>query len=249
MSRILHVHFLPELADPHELAGHATVVIDVLRASTTIVHALTAGAAEVVPCLEVAEARQLAQQRPGALLGGERGGKRISGFDFGNSPTEYTSSAVAQKTIVFTTTNGTRALHACIGSAEVLIGAFVNLRATCEQVWDLPRVDLLCAGTGGRISADDCLVAGAMVDHLLQESPGADDEYQINDQAQMAQMAWQQVCGGTMPAGLDQALAETQAGRNLIGIGQADDLRIAASLNRFQTVPRLDRSSWRITAS
>ena len=83
MNRILNVHLLPELADPHDLAGHTSIVIDVLRASTTITTALASGAEKLIPCLTVEEARQLARDRPGALLGGERGGERLPGFDFG----------------------------------------------------------------------------------------------------------------------------------------------------------------------
>src|ERR1041384_8191351 len=109
MSRTINVHLLPILVEPHELAGKLVVVIDVLRATTMIIHALAAGAKAVIPFLEVAGARELAERLPGqAVLGGERGGNRIAGFDLGNSPLEYTPAAVGGKTLVFTTTNGTR---------------------------------------------------------------------------------------------------------------------------------------------
>src|SRR5687767_8847167 len=87
----LCVHLLPDLVEPADLAGRTVVVIDVLRATTTICHALAAGAGAVVPCLEIDEARAKAGQVSGPVaLGGERQGLRIEGFDLGNSPTEYT---------------------------------------------------------------------------------------------------------------------------------------------------------------
>src|SRR5688500_5209786 len=115
MPRPLNVYLLPELASDQQLAGGVVVALDVLRASTTIVHALANGARQVVPCLEVEEARQMASQyAPGeALLGGEREGRKIEGFDLGNSPSEYTPAAVEGKVLIFSTTNGTRCLQRC----------------------------------------------------------------------------------------------------------------------------------------
>ena len=106
----LHVQFLPRLVDPAELAGSVCVVIDVLRATTTMTHALAAGAREIAPCLEVADAERLAasMNRAEYVLGGERDGIKIAGFDFGNSPSEYSPAAIGGKTVIFTTTNGTR---------------------------------------------------------------------------------------------------------------------------------------------
>src|SRR3954451_18736813 len=101
----LRVHLAPRLVEPSALTGGFVLVVDLLRASTTIVHALAAGAASVVPCAEINEAKSTAAAIPGALLGGERAGVRIEGFDLGNSPAEYTPDRVRGRTIVFTTTN------------------------------------------------------------------------------------------------------------------------------------------------
>src|SRR5437867_11477008 len=110
-EREVQVHLLPELAPPGRFVGGVAVVIDVLRASTTIVHALVAGCTAVRPCAEVEEARELAgQMRAGrVLLGGERGGVPLPGFDLGNSPGEYTGQVCKGKTLVLTKSNGTRA--------------------------------------------------------------------------------------------------------------------------------------------
>src|SRR5438132_9688378 len=128
MSGRLFAHFLPTLMDPDELRDGTAVVIDVLRASTTICHALAAGAREVIPCLEVEEARRVAADNSGSrpMLGGEREGVRIEGFDLGNSPGEYRPDTVGGRTVVFTTTNGTRAMLGCRSARRVLIGSFVN---------------------------------------------------------------------------------------------------------------------------
>src|SRR5438132_1827020 len=108
-DRDVQVHLLPELIPPNRLVDGLAVVVDVLRASTTIIHALAAGCTDVRPCAETEEARALAgQMRAGrVLLGGERGGVTPPGFDLGNSPREYTPSVCRGCTLVHTTTNGT----------------------------------------------------------------------------------------------------------------------------------------------
>ena len=135
LIRQIDVYLLPALLSRRSLAGKIVVVIDVLRATTTIVHALAAGAKEVVPCLEVEEARRVAGELGSeAITGGERGGKQIPGFDLGNSPAEYSRERVAGKTVVFTTTNGTRAMLCCKQARRVLLGAFVNFSAVCREL-------------------------------------------------------------------------------------------------------------------
>jgi len=244
MTRILNVHLLPDLANPHELAGHTTVVVDVLRASTTITTALAAGAATIVPCLEVAEARQLASQRPGSLLGGEQGGQRIQGFDLSNSPADYSAERVGGKTIVFTTTNGTKAMTRCMGAHRVFIGSLVNRAAICEAVNGDGRVDVLCAGTNGEISLDDSLAAGAIVQRLLAGSA----DWRPNDAATLCLDAWRsEVCDEGDSRQIIAALAKSHGGKKLIRLGMDEDLAWAAELDRHFIVPELDQANWRIT--
>ena len=148
----LKAHFLPALTTPEALAGATLVVIDVLRATTVIPHALAVGAKAVIPCLEVEDAVQAAARLPAgqAVLGGERGGLKIDGFDLGNSPDEYTPQTVAGKTLVFTTTNGTRAMMHCRQAQRVLLGSFVNASAIVDALAADRDVRLLCAGTARR---------------------------------------------------------------------------------------------------
>src|SRR5438876_9330427 len=148
-DREVQVHLLPQLAPPGVLVGGIAVVIDVLRATTTIVHALAAGCTAVRPCTEVEEARTLAgQMRVGrALLGGERCGTPLPGFDVGNSPREYTAKLCRGATLVMTTTNGTRALLRAAEADRVLLACFANFSAVCEQLrLDSRPTHIICAG-------------------------------------------------------------------------------------------------------
>ena len=221
------------------------VVIDVLRATTTIIHALAAGAKEVVPLLEVEEAQELARKlAPSAVLGGERGGKRIAGFDLGNSPLEYTPVIVGGKTLVFTTTNGTRAMLRCRQARRILIAGFVNFSAVCRELAEEDVIEIVCAGTDGHVTREDTLLAGAIVEDSRSLRSGG---LFCNDQAEIAADAWRTAVGtlsGRNP--LAAALRESRGGRNLIEIGQENDIDIAAQIDRFDIVPELDIAAWRI---
>src|SRR5206468_2766584 len=130
-ARSVFVHLTPDLAAPERLAGGVAVVVDVLRATTTIVHALAAGCGSVRPCAEIDEARALADSLPAGkvLLGGERDGKPLPGFDLSNSPRECTPAVCRGRTLVLTTTNGSRALLRAAAAERVLVAAFVNFSA------------------------------------------------------------------------------------------------------------------------
>lgn len=237
------VHLLPTLVEPEELAGKAVVVIDVLRATTTIVHALGAGAKAVIPCQEIAEAKQKQQELGEGLLGGERGGVRIEGFDLGNSPMEYTAKRVGGKTIFFTTTNGTKAMLRCRQASKVWMGAFVNLSAVCHELSEEKQVDIVCAGTDGQVTREDVLVAGAIVDELSR-LPG-NTIWELNDQAEIAADAWRLLVRNLEERGpLSEAMRASRGGRNLIELGQQDDIDVAAQIDKFTIAPRLDLKRW-----
>ncbi len=253
MSHQVHVHALPEYVGEGELAGAVAVVIDVLRASTTIVHALDAGAKEIIPCLEIDEARAVAAQLPRdeCVLGGERGALPIEGFDLGNSPTEYHPMSVGGKTIVLTTSNGTRALLQARGARRVLVGAFVNASAVLRALAGEDPIHLICAGSNGKVTRDDVLLAGMLVERLRQAS-GAD--LRMNAQAVTARENWissfavPYVTGAEPlpPALLAAELRKSLAGQRMASLGLDDDLLAAAQIDQFDTVPELDLETLRI---
>jgi 2-phosphosulfolactate phosphatase len=197
-------------------AGDVCVVFDVLRATSVMVTGLANGAAGFIPVAEISEALALNRRQPGALLAGEREGVRITAtrsggveFDFGNSPREYTSARVAGHTIITTTTNGTRALRACVSAEQVAVGSFLNLTATAE--WLLrnkpARLVLVCAGTAEFAAMEDILCAGALCDLLVTAQPDG----LLDDSAAVARWAYRNVMQD-----LFVAVSATRNGRRLL---------------------------------
>ena len=178
MTRSIEVLFSPaEFAAlaQRDLSQTACVVLDILRATTSMMTALANGAEAIIPVGEIAEALAVKQQRPDALLAGERNGARIRAdqtggvdFDFGNSPREFPSDKVRGRTIIMTTTNGTRAIRACARADTVLIGSFLNLRAVAHWIRrELPtHLILVCSGTHDQAALEDTLAAGALCERL-----------------------------------------------------------------------------------
>lgn len=230
----LDVALLPTCV-PNDLRNEAMVVVDVLRASTTMIQAISAGARGVTPCLQVEQAFQFRQLAADVLLGGERGGEPIDGFDLGNSPADYQPAAVEQRDLVFTSTNGTAAILACQTAAEVLIGALVNLSAVARAAQVFERVCVVCAGTEGQVSWEDTLFAGAFVAKLQQVS---NRPWKLSDSAQLAQTAWLPHVEKTTEE-LAVVLANGAGGRHLLRLGKQADIHWAANIDSSQVVPRL----------
>ena len=178
MTRSIEVLFSPAESSAlahRDLGRTACVVLDILRATTSMMAALANGAEAIIPAAEIPEALAIKEERPEVLLAGERNGLRIRAdqtggidFDFGNSPREFLPEKVRGKTIVMTTTNGTRALRACAHAETVLIGSFLNLRAIVNYIRrDLPpHLILVCSGTHSQAALEDTLAAGALCERL-----------------------------------------------------------------------------------
>ncbi|MBI5386915.1 MAG: 2-phosphosulfolactate phosphatase [Verrucomicrobia bacterium] len=158
-----------------DLSRTTCVVFDVLRATTSMIAALANGAAAIVPVSEISDALALRAKHPSVLLAGERHGLRIRAaqtggvdFDFGNSPREFTAGKVRGKTIVTTTTNGTRALRACAEAQTTVVAAFLNLSAVAAWFETHPpeSLVLVCAGTFEQAAYEDVLAAGALLELL-----------------------------------------------------------------------------------
>jgi 2-phosphosulfolactate phosphatase len=238
-ERKVSVHLVPGLAAPGRMAGGLAVVIDVLRATTTIVHALAAGCVAIRPCAEVAEAKRLADgMRAGkVLLGGERDGKPLAGFDVGNSPGEYTPARCQGTTLVLTTTNGTRALLRAAEAERVLVAGFVNFSAVCEQLGrDRRPIHIVCAGGAGDPAFEDTLLAGAFVEFLSDA-----EAVRLNDSARLA---WD--CFLTDGSDLPGALEVSDGGEHLKRLGYAEDVVDAGKVDRFTLVPELRRDPMRV---
>lgn len=246
-KRVLNVYALPGVVDPTELEGDVAVVVDVLRACTTIVYALASGAKQIVPCLEVSEALERASRWGPAevLLGGERQGFMIDGFDLGNSPGQYRPEIVSGKTVIFTTTNGTRAMDRCRRARRVYLAGFVNVSAVCERLMNEDRVHIVCAGTRGEFSRDDILLAGLIVEKLAGRSG---ETYSLNAQAITARENWREAfplpCAlGAEPISAERlvnCLRNTAGGKNVVAVGCEEDIWDAAQVDRFDIVPELD---------
>jgi 2-phosphosulfolactate phosphatase len=261
-SQKINVHYLPRYVTPEELAGSAVVVIDVLRATTTICQALASGATEVIPFQEIDETLAAAERlgRANVVLGGERKGKRIEGFDLGNSPSEYTRGRVAGKRVLITTTNGTRALAHARLAKRVLVGAIVNLSAIVASLQDEPRIDILCAGTDGEETGEDILAAGALVVGIVFKRGGSSHEFVsalsafngLSRSANSAGKKWCELLLGSRNSGQDPPLElalqfrHTPGGRNLLEIGLESDLTDCAQIDKLHIAPELDIANGRI---
>jgi 2-phosphosulfolactate phosphatase len=257
IDAILSPAELPALAR-RDLRDTACVVFDVLRATSTFVTALHNGAKAVIPVAEISEALAIRQKQPGVLLGGERDGVKIRvgqtggiDFDFGNSPREYTSEAVRGKTIVSTTTNGTRALRACAGAPTVLAASFLNLTATAQFIRQLPPVELLlvCAGTRENMADEDVLAAGALgellSDHFgIPDAPlapslapfGRGEGVRPNDSVETARNAWREA-----KSNLLEVVSEGENAQRLLAVPELrDDVAFCLQRDVFNLVARLD---------
>lgn len=244
MTFSIHAQLLPALWKPDELSGGVAIVIDVLRASTTIIHAMSAGAPEILPCEDVDQARRWAAEFPpgSTLLGGERGGRCIEGFDLDNSPLAYTLQSIRERRLIFTTTNGTRALQQCHLAADVWIGAFVNRAAILRQLLQETRpVHLVCAGSEGGISADDALFAGAILAGVVAQ--GRVSAAELDDESQLALALWES--NGVADEKRLATLRDSRGGQTLIALKLDADIARAAQLDLFDFVPRCERDGAR----
>ncbi len=261
-SRQLYTFFLPDLIPDGLLADSVSVVIDILRATTTMTTGIANGAARIVPCVGVDQAH-LTKQRlldeipssdtetPGSpvLLGGERLGKPLPGFDLGNAPETYTPAAIGGKTIVMTTTNGTRAMDRCRGAQQIVIGSFANLSRIVQHLSLANRAALICSGTDKHVTCEDVLFAGAVTAELLRLSTDSGTAWEINDQAELARCYWQQLVGTSPFPSAESILGvfrRSLGGSNLIAQGRGCDLEFAAKIDRFSVLPVLDQTNWEI---
>ncbi len=248
-STVLDVALLPGHVEPDALSGRTVVVVDVLRATTTIVHSLHNGGEQVLPQPSVESAFAAHTAFPGdSLIGGERGGKIVNGFHNGNSPIEYTPEVIAGKTLILATTNGTVAMERCRSADRVFIGAMVNLGAVAKVVENEPLVTVVCSGTDRFVTSEDVIFAGAMMERIIENRTASGKPVgQLTDIATIALGHWQTtkraVENGTP---LAEFFRNARGGINLVKIGRNPDIEFAAQIDSLPVVPELDLANWSI---
>ncbi len=217
-----------------DCSGRAVAVIDVLRASTTIVTALANGARAVLPFADTDELMTRARQfeRRDVRLAGERRMLPIDGFDLGNSPAQFTTAAVGGMTVLMTTTNGTRALVAAQGAADIVVAAYVNISAVTAMLRAALRagtsVVLACAGQDGHYALEDAACAGRLVRSITRRLSGVP----MNDAAHSCALL-----ARSYGDGIAAVFHDAAHGRALSAAGFLDDLALCATLDAHPIVP------------
>jgi 2-phosphosulfolactate phosphatase len=207
--------------DTKRLRASTCAVIDVIRATSTIVTALAHGASGVQPVADVADAFALKKRHPQALLAGERGGQALPGFDLGNSPEDFTAERTRGRPLILTTTNGTQALAACRGARAVVAASLLNLEAVAARLREIgPPWIIVCAGCEGAFGVDDAIVAGALAEALGREHALVSLYRSVR-------------------ADLTETLLGSAAGRELLKVGLEKDVPFCAERNLFSIVPTL----------
>lgn len=221
-----------------QAAGRVAVVIDVLRATSTIVTALGNKALGIIPVLEPGEASELKRETryEDCLMAGERRGYRIPGFDLGNSPGEYGPSRVAGKRIILCTTNGTRALRRASEARIVLTASFLNIGRTVRFLYQTCRdLLLVCSGSRGELSLEDLTCAGMIADLLAEGSGRSGAATLLSDTARVARYTYLKA----RETGLENFIAGTEHGQYLARIGMREDLRSCSAVDRYPVLAQL----------
>jgi len=233
----IDVRFDPFELDELELRGKNIVVVDVLRASTTIAVALNNGAREIIPVESIENAVKISGSLFGdvTLRGGERNGKTIQGFNLGNSPLEYTEATVKGKSIIFCTTNGSVAMYKSRFAQNLAIGAFVNISKVIEFIKEIRQdFHLICAGRANafsNFSLEDSVCAGMIVHKLSADKALA---LELTDSSLASQSLYK-----TYGRSLLKMMKNTEHGRYLTEIGFLEDIKIAAAEDSYPILPIL----------
>jgi 2-phosphosulfolactate phosphatase len=212
-------------------------VVDELRASSSIVTALDCGCRNVIPVAGLHNARGVAREHD-YLLAGERDGLKPPGFDFNNSPSELAQADLEGKTLVLSTSNGTKVLLGLPHAPAVLVGCLLNATACCWQGLALAEqygagLGIVCAGTNGQFVLDDAVAVGFLVDRVIGLLDAYGGECTMNDAA----LAAHRLSRGY--ADFDAAFRQSASGRRVIEIGAEEDLAFCARVDTSQVVPRL----------
>ena len=231
----IDLFFTPQDVDELAMRDRTAVVIDVLRASSSIITALANGAREVIPVASVEGAVKIAANLATdiVLLAGERNAKMVPGFQLGNSPLEYSVERVRGKVIVFSSTNGATALAKAKMARELTVCAFINIATVAGFLAERPRdFTIICSGSNGAFSLEDAVCAGMLIDAV---SAGSPVKPQLSDGALAARTLF--ITLGSKPG---KVLHLSEHGRLLVDLGFEEDLAYCAAINSIPVLPLLD---------
>lgn len=234
MNNKLELYISALALNEEDIRGKAVVVIDVLRASSTIVTAINNGARGIIPVTDMEMAGKISQgmNSPHYLLCGENNGQKIEGYHLGNSPLEYSADTVKDKTIILNTTNGTKAVQKTTLAKQVVIGCFLNLSQTVHFIEQTPHpVALVCAGWRGRLAFEDLLCAG----QIIYELNGGQQSNHLTDTAKIAFG-----CFKKYGDDVEQALKASDHAKRLEGKMDPNDIAHCSSTNKLEILPALN---------
>ena len=218
----------PEQIEAYQPKGKLVVIIDVFRATTTMVTALANGVTKVKPCLEVNEA--ILQKNAGYLVGGERNGEKLPEMDVDNSPLTFLNNAYKHSKLAMSTTNGTKAVEMSLEAEEMILGAFVNLSAVVQYIQQSSLdVLLVCAGWKGKASTEDLLFAGA----VIHQYPNLIEN---TDSAHMAATYFE-----SCKKSLHQRLILCEHGQRLQQMNKQADVNFCIQIDQYAIVPKYNR--------
>ncbi len=224
----IDVAFLPREMIDYELSNTVCIVLDIFRATTSIVTAFSNGCKAVIPVLSLEEARQMSSRTGPALFAGERKSIKLQGCDLGNSPFEFSRANVEQKTIIMTTSNGTAAIKAAETAYSTLIGSFINAKAVFQEALHYQKdVLIICAGTEGTFSLEDALCAGLLVQMLAEEQ-----KMNLTDSAVASLLLYQEANTKI----LDVA-GHSRNGKRLLDLNRQDEVDYCLQTNIIGVVP------------
>lgn len=233
MTTQIDVFSSTQSVSEEDLRKKTVVVIDVLRATSTIVTALASKARGVIAVRDMNEASKMAMNLDASryMLCGEKDGIKIEGYDLGNSPLEYTRPRVEGKTLILNTSNGTKAISKASGAKNVIIGSFLNLNAVVEALREIDNdIVLVCSGWKGRISLEDLLCAGQILYELWdQQLP-----VRATDGAKAAYSLYEKFGDN-----IEEVVQQSNHAVRLKGLVQTDDVTYCCQLNKLNILPVL----------
>jgi 2-phosphosulfolactate phosphatase len=214
------------LFTPNEkVKGDLSVVIDVLRATSVITTLINFGCKKIIPVRTVEEALNIKEKNPEYILAGERNSKKVEGFDYGNSPLEY-DSKLKGKTVIFTTTNGTKSIIQSRNASLVIIASLLNVNAIIDKInkSTFKKVNIVCSGSNGQISIEDIYCAGMIVSYVNGN---------LSEKSLLASALYLHYKHSP-----EKILSEVSShGRKLVHSGLADDIVFCAKMNLYDNIP------------